>query len=243
MYLADISIHAPREGSDSSACSTPASRSPNFYPRSPRGERRPAAVGDQAVAGHFYPRSPRGERLGRPDRARRDVPISIHAPREGSDQLVPGLQDVIVQFLSTLPARGATFEHKVSGAATQFLSTLPARGATRFVPADCRAGRFLSTLPARGATRPRFLCGCFRFYFYPRSPRGERRSKSSSFWAGILFLSTLPARGATRCGPEAAAAQEISIHAPREGSDSAGQGGRGGPAIFLSTLPARGATG
>ena len=34
--------------------------------------------------------------------------ISIHAPREGSDQDVDELADRIVQFLSTLPARGAT---------------------------------------------------------------------------------------------------------------------------------------
>ena len=56
-----ISIHAPREGSDGQNC--PKSRAtPNFYPRSPRGE-RPAAI-----------------------------------IKSGSQK----------QFLSTLPARGAT---------------------------------------------------------------------------------------------------------------------------------------
>ena len=33
----------------------------------------------------FYPRSPRGERRGRGVRGRRLAAISIHAPREGSD--------------------------------------------------------------------------------------------------------------------------------------------------------------
>ena len=57
-----ISIHAPREGSDT------------FRPaRCPR----PC---------HFYPRSPRGERLlGHLQPLPADV-ISIHAPREGSDR-------------------------------------------------------------------------------------------------------------------------------------------------------------
>ena len=57
--------------------------------------------------------------------------------------------------------------------------------------------RFLSTLPVRGATRAH----------QPLHKAGK-------------FLSTLPARGATYgaapCGPDLG----ISIHAPREGSDS-----------------------
>ena len=36
----------------------------------------------------------------------------------------------------------------------------------------------------------------------------------------ILFQSTLPARGATFAGADLQAIQKISIHAPREGSDS-----------------------
>ena len=57
-----ISIHAPREGSDTS-CGTILPSTTDFYPRSPRGERR----GGVQVGG----------------RVRR---ISIHAPREGSDE-------------------------------------------------------------------------------------------------------------------------------------------------------------
>ena len=55
------------------------------------------------------------------------------------------------QFLSTLPARGATAETQVKDALEKFLSTLPARGATT------RSWRTFT--PS---------------YFYPRSPRGER---------------------------------------------------------------------
>ena len=79
-----ISIHAPREGSDScSAFTTPTP--PDFYPRSPRGERRE------------YGRSKAAQ-----------LQISIHAPREGSDTPPPARPTALQAFLSTLPARGAT---------------------------------------------------------------------------------------------------------------------------------------
>ena len=57
-----------------------------------------------------------------------------------------------------------------------------------------------------------------------------------------LFLSTLPARGATGALEEAQAAMDISIHAPREGSDLATFADGSANSVFLSTLPARGAT-
>ena len=56
---------------------------------------------------------------------------------------------------------------------------------------------FLSTLPARGATEG-----------------------STSLVTQRLFLSTLPARGATRIKALRDFCDVISIHAPREGSDS-----------------------
>ena len=36
----------------------------HFYPRSPHGERRSAAVYERSLLRHFYPRSPHGERHG-----------------------------------------------------------------------------------------------------------------------------------------------------------------------------------
>ena len=58
--------------------------------------------------------------------------ISIHAPREGSDpDEYVGYVTESWEFLSTLPARGATVRPKaVRPGANRFLSTLPARGAT-----------------------------------------------------------------------------------------------------------------
>ena len=123
---------------------------------------------------------------------------------------------------------------------------------------------FLSTLPARGATAPFTTALQPRMYFYPRSPRGERRSSLSSTPSFSKFLSTLPARGATLVYAYPCLHLFISIHAPREGSDLQGPGTgkhshhfyprspRGERqfrlfngtthAGFLSTLPARGAT-
>ena len=55
--------------------------------------------------------------------------------------------------------------------------------------------------------------------FNPRSPHGERRTESCMETALHLFQSTLPARGATFRPEPVAPTQDISIHAPRTGSD------------------------
>ena len=57
--------------------------------------------------------------------------------------------------------------------------------------------------------------------FYPRSPRGERPSAAAMVATLGRFLSTLPARGATQIVAELNHKDNISIHAPREGSDEA----------------------
>ncbi|MFA6948592.1 MAG: hypothetical protein WCQ72_06400, partial [Eubacteriales bacterium] len=59
-----------------------------------------------------------------------------------------------------------------------------------------------------------------KMYFNPRSPRGERREPSVITDAAKEFQSTLPARGATRFAVMIGDNLIISIHAPREGSDS-----------------------
>ena len=79
---------------------------------------------------------------------------------------------------------------------------------------------FLSTLPARGATQFLQILGGSGTNFYPRSPRGER--PVDPHLQRALF--------------------DISIHAPREGSDPGDRFLRFVESIFLSTLPARGAT-
>ena len=171
-------------------------------------------------AHHFNPRSPHGER---------PMPLLMAAP--------------MLLFQSTLPARGATWywyrctnkgcnfnprsphgERRAlendSGALLLFQSTLPARGATVQRSLCCNVQPFQSTLPARGATRTLVPSNTI-------SP----------------FQSTLPARGATQSKMRTApGADEISIHAPRTGSDIRSLSSPYSSSSFQSTLPARGAT-
>ena len=179
---------------------------------------------------------------------------------------MPGRLHPARQFLSTLPARGATANQANATFAKQkFLSTLPARGATpRPGPRSSRPGHFYPRSP-RGERRPRCrLCRtlhCISIHapregsdtksrnevnknahFYPRSPRGERLGAVQIIHHVAEFLSTLPARGATRPDRPGCRRRRISIHAPREGSDRCKQKGTSDETEFLSTLPARGAT-
>ena len=79
----EISIHAPRTGSDASVFFV-GRGDYDFNPRSPHGE-RPDARLVVGFDGYFNPRSPHGERPGGRDAPTRAVVISIHAPRTGSD--------------------------------------------------------------------------------------------------------------------------------------------------------------
>ena len=104
--------------------------------------------------------------------------------------------------------------------ASEFQSTLPARGATAAAISPISQSSFQSTLPARGATILRTRNGIAIIYFNPRSPRGERH---------ILHEIRATVR-------------DISIHAPREGSDYKSRYYYLSRRLFQSTLPARGAT-
>ena len=102
---------------------------------------------------NFYPRSPRGERRqaqrGQPGRKK----ISIHAPREGSDRY---FFVVVCQCNISIHAPREGSDYWLSSdvpTSRLFLSTLPARGATKLPDLKFHYMKFLSTLPARGATR------------------------------------------------------------------------------------------
>ena len=169
-----ISIHAPREGSDRRRCRGAAGRR-DFYPRSPRGERRAARGIWIYLMGDFYPRSPRGER-------------PVHTLDTGL------LEDL---FLSTLPARGATFSQGRSPPPVRISIHAPREGSDAGRCRGCgRDSHFYPRSP-RGERRRPGRAGRSRRYFYPRSPRGERHDGAAE-------------------GP---AYKVISIHAPREGSD------------------------
>ena len=259
-----ISIHAPRTGSD--ICARRKTRkSSNFNPRSPHGERRtpctttfsprtisihaPRTGSDWtdstcwATPSDFNPRSPHGERqsAGRTTRCRRCYfnPRSPHGER----RIVMPQGRTRGGFQSTLPARGATTPQLGGITMTTISIHAPRTGSDSDV--------------AKGRKRPKD--------FNPRSPHGERHCTAPGLPARGTFQSTLPARGATSAmGNRNGQSADISIHAPRTGSDgrrrrSIRLGGYFNPRSphgerhkndhvvafglsFQSTLPARGAT-
>ena len=176
-------------------------------------------IAPTSAAVYFYPRSPRGERQGHepPPMNRRlflstlpawgatrtswkqwtHTRISIHAPRVGSDRCK---QAEIHKTTISIHAPRVGSDHSFADSAMRhfvFLSTLPAWGATGKLAANSIRLLFLSTLPAWGATTMQCGIRSSHFYFYPRSPRGERLRFSFKDALAKIFLSTLPAWGAT----------------------------------------------
>ena len=236
-----ISIHAPREGSDRTVTSNFAR--PTFLSTLPvRGATDKLAPKLIRRAKFLSTLPVRGATRGQQGNALRGE-ISIHAPREGSDQHPLRWHCPSRMISIHAPREGSDRELLISAAATpRFLSTLPVRGATLERKTRLRTRLFLSTLPVRGATKSTL--------YFPKA---------------LLFLSTLPVRGATQRRKAAGHLHRISIHAPREGSDRRAldehiraddisiHAPREGsdiikdPALvadveFLSTLPVRGAT-
>ncbi len=214
-----ISIHALREEGDTSGWAwmwTPG----NFYPRPPRGGRRQSIV-----------------------KMDNRVQISIHALREEGDRVVFFVVGVCNDFYPRPPRGGRPRQRQLPRRAGAFLSTPSARRATCFEVVRCTnspisihalreegdrpltvvlldSKEFLSTPSARRATGSRPCGAALLFDFYPRPPRGGRRTRSAA-----------PRRPGY-----------ISIHALREEGDGPG-GERPAPlAVFLSTPSARRAT-
>ena len=148
--------------------------------------------------------------------------ISIHAPRVGSDCAGAAFLLCSLQFQSTLPVWGATWN---------------LRRANRKSSISIHAPRVGSDVQGR-------LFYYAHCNFNPRSPCGERPSRYASVsgitsfqstlpvWGATappaslpsqtVFQSTLPVWGATFSSLKKLFTMSISIHAPRVGSDCAG---------------------
>ena len=168
--------------------------------------------------------------------------ISIHAPRTGSDLALRVLQILHELFQSTLPARGATKEKNQFAATYSISIHAPRTGSdvaqqfsiyfkNHFNPRSPHGERpaaaiqmkrrnlyFNPRSPHGERLRPsvRRIPAC---HFNPRSPHGERLKPYSANAKRIQFQSTLPARGATPLSWQSSFDINISIHAPRTGSD------------------------
>ena len=151
--ISNISIHAPRAGSDTVSTVFLPSLSIFQSTLPVRG-----ATANQRAwfteFENFNPRSPCGERpnsmLPNNDLSN----ISIHAPRAGSDLTVLSGFLFLMIFQSTLPVRGATASYR--GGWCYLVISIHAP----------RAGSDVLLLTA---------CRCLSANFNPRSPCGERR--------------------------------------------------------------------
>ena len=172
-----ISIHAPREGSDSLTAGA-FSSSIDFNPRSPRGERHgQIRVGTSST--NFNPRSPRGER-------RNNLLycnfvrcyFNPRSPRGERPRTVPRGQIALGYFNPRSP-RGERLQqqHQQQQPIQQFQSTLPARGATSSPPTHSHRRPISIHAPREGSDNANPIFNTRYANFNPRSPRGERQHR------------------------------------------------------------------
>ena len=169
----------------------------DFYPRSPCGE-RPLQTVQKIANRHFYPRSPCGERR------------SSRAPTGGHRYFYP---------------RSPCGERPVLGAVTS--------------PAVIK---FLSTLSLRRATATSAFVACAAFNFYPRSPCGERPPAPQITMGPIPISIHALLAESDQNRPEKRLFHSISIHALLAESDAHALSVTGSESQFLSTLSLRRAT-
>ena len=168
----------------------------NFYPRPPRGGRQ-ARCARFRPANDFYPRPPRG---GRPFWRQKTpgVPfISIHALREEGDLLIRWRTPTWAYFYPRPPRGGRPLPLHRREPVAGFLSTPSARRATAASAAPF-GGLMISIHALREEGDASAVgCRCSRGNFYPRPPRGGRRSSRAMRPPPSKFLSTPSARRAT----------------------------------------------
>ena len=157
-YITDeISIHAPRTGSDDDYAADVRKMVLNFNPRSPHGERQGVIYLPRQTL-NFNPRSPHGERPGEDWRWEKYINISIHAPRTGSDMVF----------------------HKLSKLGT--ISIHAPRTGSDLTVLFCQRCKMISIhAPRTGSDRCHSIHPEKSTYFNPRSPHGERRSPPDGF--------------------------------------------------------------
>ena len=191
----DISIHAPRVGSDPGRLRKPPRR-PDFNPRSPCGERLGNLI--RTASGFLFQSTlPVWGATGLHEAVLDGTVISIHAPRVGSD--LPATCDLADAVISIhAPRVGSDGRFRSAGPPGRaFQSTLPVWGATGLVIRGAKGEIISIHAPRVGSDYYRYMAQCQKCDFNPRSPCGERH-------CGMTFVFDLP---------------NISIHAPRVGSD------------------------
>ena len=201
-----------------------------------------------------------------PKRISRRYVISIHAPRVGSDLNLHVLIYNFSRFQSTLPVWGATELYSAGPRCARISIHAPRVGSDLVPPWWAFRRRCISIhAPRVGSDQEPGRRHKGRSDFNPRSPCGERQHNYSILSCPTNFNPRSPcgerqARGwspgyrkdisihAPRVGSDISARSSssrrtrISIHAPRVGSDFAPDSFFSPPSIFQSTLPVWGAT-
>ena len=168
-----ISIHAPRVGSDDRAGRKPCCKR-YFNPRSPCGERRPSALACSPGGPYFNPRSPCGERLARFRVSSSFCVFQSTLPVWGATRPLRGGVDYKI-FQSTLPVWGATQDTPDAGVERrEFQSTLPVWGATAIKNRQCITSKISIHAPRVGSDKLFLNLLENHTDFNPRSPCGER---------------------------------------------------------------------
>ena len=181
---------------------------------------------------------------GLPGQARISQPISIHAPRTGSDGVDCRNAKLDAENFNPRSPHGERRTHGMQWHVwtTTFQSTLPARGATRPALYTAIVKAFISIhAPRTGSDDVALLAAEADADFNPRSPHGERPRLELRHNDGVTISIHAPRTGSDANHQNIGGRQSISIHAPRTGSDRAPWHRLCGVG-FQSTLPARGAT-
>ena len=214
-----ISIHAPREGSDISIFAN-AGETVTFLSTLPaRGATVIAKAGLEVVRISIH--APReGSDADEAGLVRGQV-ISIHAPREGSDG-GQHVHHVDGNISIHAPREGSDNKSGAHRSCFFAISIHAPREGSDWLQMlkENRAAEFLSTLPARGATAIIISHFSFSIYFYPRSPRGERPASGEKLADDLDISIHAPREGSDiSSSRRVTSSSGISIHAPREGSD------------------------
>ena len=191
-----ISIHAPREGSDPGHPHF-GGQHPDFYPRSPRGERRPPARTTSSGSIFLSTLPARGATswLGG---AGADATISIHAPREGSDRPGQLRRSGKRHFYPRSPRGERPGPQDDAPAGGKNFYPRSPRGERHFAMSGTSMASLISIHAPREGSDPPSRCGApGGRYFYPRSPRGERPIPNIVFSPLIHFYPRSP-RGERR---------------------------------------------
>ena len=148
----EISIHAPRTGSDANGSSVLLMDSEFQSTLPARGATRISA-GLLSSAQNFNPRSPHGERLA----------TYWETLKEST-------------FQSTLPARGATTQLFLASCVDFISIHAPRTGSDLYRRGFLRWAGISIHAPRTGSDRTKQCCRMANHNFNPRSPHGERRS-------------------------------------------------------------------